>query len=75
MMITNLTDRMSRIRSPVLFLLADGPFQHRIRKQVEDVREKEIVVVPRARHFVMIDEPKRFIEEVEAFLEAHPPGR
>jgi pimeloyl-ACP methyl ester carboxylesterase len=73
MVITNLTDRMSEIRAPVLFVLADGIFQHRIRKQVEDVRDKEIVVVPRARHFVMIDAPKRFFEVIDAFLEAHPP--
>ncbi len=75
MMITDLTDRMPEIRSPVLFVLADGPFQRRIRKQVEGVRDKELVVVPRARHFVMIDAPDRFIEEIEAFLEAHPPAR
>jgi N-formylmaleamate deformylase len=73
MMRTNLTDRMTEIRAPVLFVLADGPFQTRIRKQVEGVRDKEIVVVPRARHFVMIDDPKRFFEAVDAFLEAHPP--
>ncbi len=73
MMITDLTGRMSEIRAPVLFVLADGAFQHRIRKQVEAVRDKEIVVVPRARHFVMIDAPKRFFEEIDAFLEANPP--
>jgi pimeloyl-ACP methyl ester carboxylesterase len=73
MMITDLTDRMPAIRAPVLFVLADGGLQQRIRKQVESVRDKEIVVVPRARHFVMIDDPKRFIEEFDAFLEAHPP--
>jgi pimeloyl-ACP methyl ester carboxylesterase len=73
MMMTNLIDRMPAIRAPVLFVLADGAFQQRIRKQVQGVRTKEIVVVPRARHFVMIDDPKRFIEEFDAFLEAHPP--
>jgi pimeloyl-ACP methyl ester carboxylesterase len=74
MMITNLVDRMPEIRAPVLFVLADGFFQTRIRKQVEGVKNKEIVVIPRARHFVMIDDPKRFIEEFDAFLEEHPPG-
>jgi pimeloyl-ACP methyl ester carboxylesterase len=73
MMITNLTDRMSEIRAPALFVLADGPFQHRIRKQVEDVSDKEIIVVPRARHFVMNDAPKQFFEIVDAFLEANAP--
>jgi pimeloyl-ACP methyl ester carboxylesterase len=74
MMITDLTDRMSEIRMPVLFVLADGGLQQRIRKQVEDVPDKEIVVIPKARHFVMIDEPKRFLEALEAFLAAHSPA-
>src|SRR4029078_13642555 len=73
MMITNLTDRMPPIPAPALFVPADGPFQQRIRKQVEGVKNKEIVVVPRARHFVMVDDPRRFFEAVDAFLEAHPP--
>jgi pimeloyl-ACP methyl ester carboxylesterase len=74
MVLTDLTDRMPELRAPVLFVLADGAFQHRIRKQVEGVRSKQIVVVPRARHFVMIDAPKLFLEAVDAFLAAHPPG-
>jgi len=73
MMRTDLTDRMPEIRAPVLFVLADGGLQQRIRKQVEGVPDKEIVVVPRARHFVMIDDPKRFFEAIDTFLEAHPP--
>jgi N-formylmaleamate deformylase len=73
MVLTDLTDRMPAIRAPVLFVLADGAFQQRIRKQVGGVRTKEIVVVPRARHFVMIDDPKRFFEAIDAFLDAHPP--
>jgi N-formylmaleamate deformylase len=74
MMVTDLTDRMPEIRAPVLFVLADGGLQQRIRKQVEGVRDKKIVVIPKTRHFVMLDDPKRFVEEIEAFLEAHPPG-
>jgi N-formylmaleamate deformylase len=73
MVLTDLTDRMPAIRAPVLFVLADGAFQQRIRKQVEGVRTKEIVVVPKARHFVMIDDPRRFFDAIDAFLEAHPP--
>ena len=75
MMITNLTDRMPEIRAPALFVLADGGLQQRIRRQVEDVRDKEIVVIPRSRHFVMIDAPKQFLETIDAFLEEHPPGK
>ena len=70
MVITDLTDRMPEIRAPALFVLADGGLQQRIRKQVEGVADKEVVVIPKARHFVMIDDPKRFIAAVEAFLEA-----
>jgi pimeloyl-ACP methyl ester carboxylesterase len=74
MVITNLIGRMPEIRAPVLFVLADGIFQHRIRKQVDGVRDKQIVVVPRARHFVMIDDPPRFFAAIDTFLDAHPPG-
>lgn len=74
MMRTDLTDRMPEIRAPVLFVLADGGLQQRIRKQAEGVRDKDIVVIPRARHFVMIDDPRRFFEAIDAFLEAHPPA-
>jgi pimeloyl-ACP methyl ester carboxylesterase len=72
MMSTDLTDLLEDIRAPVLFVLADGFFQTRIKKQVEPIRDKEIVVIPRARHFVMIDDPKAFFAAVDAFLEAHP---
>lgn len=72
MMSTDLTDLLEDIRAPVLFVLADGFFQTRIKKQAEPIRDKEIVVVPRARHFVMIDDPKRFFAAVDAFLEEHP---
>jgi len=72
MMSTDLTDLLEDIRAPVLFVLADGVFQTRIKKQAEPIRDKEIVVVPRARHFVMIDDPKRFFAAVDAFLEEHP---
>lgn len=74
MVITDLRDRMPEIRAPVLFVLADGGFQHRLRRQVKDLRDKQIVVIPRARHFVMIDAPERFYEVIDAFLEEHPPG-
>lgn len=72
MMSTDLTERMAEITSPVLFVLADGGMQQRIKKQVEDIPDKEIVVVPRARHFVMIDDPKKFYAAIDEFLEAHP---
>lgn len=72
MIATDLTDRMDEIRAPVLFILADGIYQQRIRKQVEGIADKELVVVPRARHFVMIDDPPRFFAAVDAFLDAHP---
>jgi pimeloyl-ACP methyl ester carboxylesterase len=58
---------------PVLFVLADGGLQQRIRKQGEGAPDKEIVVIPKARHFVMIDAPMRFFEAEDAFLETHPP--
>ena len=73
MMTTDLTDRMGEIRSPCLFVLADGMYQQRIKTQVEAISDKEIVIVPKARHFVMIDNPDAFFTAIDAFLAAHPP--
>jgi N-formylmaleamate deformylase len=72
MMITDLTDRMKDIRSPVLVVLADGGLQQRFRAQVEDIEDKEIVVIPKTGHFVMIDDPDGFYGALEQFFEDHP---
>jgi pimeloyl-ACP methyl ester carboxylesterase len=72
MMTTNLTDRVKDIASPVLIVAADGPFQGRIRAQVETIPDHEMVVLPRTRHFVMWDDPDAFFALIDRFLGAHP---
>jgi pimeloyl-ACP methyl ester carboxylesterase len=70
MMITDLTSEMSKIESPVLLVLADGYFKTRIQKQVADIPDHEVVILPTG-HFIMIDDPKGFYKAIDAFLAAH----
>lgn len=74
MMITDLTAQMDEIRSPVLLVLADGYFQQRIRAQTTAIPDQQIIVLPKTRHFVMIDDPDGFHAAVSEFLAAHPAG-
>src|SRR5262249_1436761 len=73
MITTDLTDRVKDIVAPVLIVAADGPFQQRIRAQVETIPDHEMVVLPRTHHFVMYDDPDGFIRLIERFLDGHPP--
>lgn len=68
MMQTNLTPDMDKIESPVLLVLADGYFKTRIQKQVEKIKDKEVVILPTG-HFVMLDDPKAFYAKIDEFLE------
>lgn len=61
------------IQAPVLVVLADGSLAATMRKQAEAVPLHEVVLVPNAKHFVMLDEPQAFESAIEAFLAAHPP--
>jgi pimeloyl-ACP methyl ester carboxylesterase len=69
---TDLRPQASRFTAPVLAILADGPYQWLIRSQLAAVPEHVIVVIPRARHFVMLDEPRAFFDALDTFLAAHP---
>jgi N-formylmaleamate deformylase len=51
---------LPQIQIPVLAVLADGPNQALIRRQLAGVKPLSVVVVPRARHFVMLDDPAAF---------------
>jgi pimeloyl-ACP methyl ester carboxylesterase len=68
---TDLRDDMTKIQSPVLVVLADGGLQQQIKAQVEPIPDHEVKVIPKARHFVMLDDPKAFFKVVDDFLEAH----
>jgi pimeloyl-ACP methyl ester carboxylesterase len=69
---TDLRPMLREIRSPVLVVLADGGLQDRMRAHASTVPNHRVVVVPGAKHFVMIDEPERFHAAIEGFLAAHP---
>jgi pimeloyl-ACP methyl ester carboxylesterase len=73
MMITDLTDKVKDITAPVLVIAADGGFQTRIRAQIETIPTHEMIVLPRARHFVMFDDPTGYFQAIDSFLAAHPP--
>jgi N-formylmaleamate deformylase len=69
---TDLRADLGKITAPLLLVLADGGYQQTYRAQVEPVADKQIVVVPKAKHFVMLDEPEAFAQTIETFLAAHP---
>jgi N-formylmaleamate deformylase len=74
MVTTDLTDRVKDITAPVLIIAADGGYQHRIRAQSETIPDREMIVLPRTRHFVMYDDPDGFFKAIDKFLEEHPAG-
>lgn len=65
---TDITDKVPSITAPVLLVLADGGLEERYRKQAAGIDDLQVVVVPRAKHFVMLDDPDRFAELLSAFI-------
>lgn len=65
----------SRVRCPTLFLHGadDDIIPYRAAASlVPRVRNSRIVAIPAAGHFLMNDQPERFVEEVERFLAESP---
>jgi len=75
MVTTDLTAQVADITAPVLVIAADGSYQQRIRAQIGAIPDHEMVVLPRTRHFVMIDDPDGFARTIDKFLAAHPARR
>ena len=69
---TDITDQLAAITAPALLVLADGGLQRRYRAQTESIKDREIVVLPKTRHFVMFDDPDGFSRALDKFLAAHP---
>ncbi|HEX4422463.1 MAG TPA: alpha/beta hydrolase [Kofleriaceae bacterium] len=69
---TDLRPMLTAIRSPVLVVLADGSLKDGMRAHATRVPDHQVVVVPGAKHFVMIDDPQTFYATIDAFLAAHP---
>jgi N-formylmaleamate deformylase len=70
---TDLRDQVDQITAPVLLLLADGSLQTLYKQMVKPIPHKQIVVLPRTRHFVWLDDPEGFDAQLDAFLKAHAP--
>ncbi len=66
---TDLRPELVKIKTRVLVVLADGPYQQQITAQVGAIASREVVVVPKSRHFVMFDDPVAFFRAVDRFLE------
>jgi pimeloyl-ACP methyl ester carboxylesterase len=69
---TDVRARLGDITAPLLLVLADGSMQPLYRAQAEPVRDHQIVVLPRTRHFVMLDDPDAFAKALAGFLAKHP---
>ena len=71
MVTTDVREELERIDVPVLLVLADGGLQGRYRAMAATIPDREIVVVPKTKHFVMFDDPAGFTRVVAKFLAAH----
>ncbi len=65
---TDITAKVPSITAPVLLVLADGGLQGRYRKQAAGIDGLEVVVVPKAKHFVMLDNPEAFAKTLSEFI-------
>jgi pimeloyl-ACP methyl ester carboxylesterase len=69
---TDVRAGVAEIQAPLLLVLADGGLQQLYRSLAEPVKHKEVVVLPRTRHFVMLDDPAAFAKTLQKFLTDHP---
>lgn len=68
---TDLRSKLDRIKAPLLLVVADGALQYRYKTMAEPVANREIVVIPKAGHFVMLDNPDAFYDALGKFFEAN----
>lgn len=71
MITTDLRPKLGAIKAPLLLIVADGGLQYRYKSMAEPVAKREVVVIPKAGHFVMLDNPDAFNEALETFIEAN----
>jgi pimeloyl-ACP methyl ester carboxylesterase len=70
---TDITSKLADISVPLLLVLADGGLQNGYKKQVSSIEQRQVVVLPRTRHFVWLDDPAGFAKVVGAFIAKHAP--
>ena len=68
---TDLRDKVAAIKAPFLLVLADGGLQGMYKAMVKPIADKKIVVVPKTRHFVWLDDPDAFDALLDQFLKDH----
>lgn len=68
---TDLRDQIEKIKAPLLLVLADGSLQTLYKGMVKPIADKKIVVLPKTRHFVWLDDPNGFDALLDAFLKDH----
>jgi pimeloyl-ACP methyl ester carboxylesterase len=65
---TDLRPDLAQIHAPLLLILADGGYQQLYRSQVDPVPHHEVLVVPKAKHFVMLDAPDALAKAIDGFV-------
>jgi len=65
---TDVRGDLAHIRAPLLLVLADGSLGDGMRAQATPVPDHQVVVVPGAGHFVMLDDPDAFYRAIDQFL-------
>jgi pimeloyl-ACP methyl ester carboxylesterase len=68
---TDLRDKVAAIKAPLLLVLADGGLQTLYKTMAQPVPDHEVVVLPKTRHFVMLDDPEAFYSALDKFFAAH----
>ncbi len=66
---TDVRPKLGKIQIPLLLVLADGGLQNAYRRMAAPVPDHEVVVLPKTRHFVMIDDPDAFVKTLERFAD------
>ncbi len=69
---TDLRPDLSKIKVPLLAIVADSEYQQMFAPQLAAVSRHEIVPIPQTRHMVMLDDPAAFYRVVDRFIAAHP---
>jgi len=69
---TDIRSQLARITAPVMVVIGEGQLADGFRKQADPVPHHEVVVVPNAKHFVMLDEPEAFQRILAGFLATNP---
>lgn len=65
---TDLRDDLDEIAVPTLLVLADGRLKDGYKRMAKPIRQLEVAVVPKTRHFVWLDDPAGFARVVGAFI-------